>query len=206
MGTMAEVGAHYNVLSLFYDFLDWPFETFRYPRIRRLMCGGLTGKVLDAGCGTGKNFRYFPAGVEVTAVDLSPGMLARAEQKVAGAACQVTLLNGDATKLPFPDGHFDACVSTYMFCVLPDELQLPALKELLRVTKKGGVVRILEHRYSKRWWRLAVMKLYAWYTWYFFHSRYDHDVEAAVRASGAKVLSEEYVTSDVEKVYFLTQQ
>lgn len=201
---MAEVGAHYNVLSLVYDLLDWPFETFRYPRIRRLMCGGLSGRILDAGCGTGKNFVYYPAGTEVTAVDLSRGMLARAAGRVAKASAKVTLLEGDATKLPFPDGHFDACVSTYMFCVLPDELQLPALKELLRVTRKGGVVRILEHRYSKRWWRLAIMKAYTWYTWYFFHSRYDHDVEAAVRASGATVLDERFVTSDVEKVYFLS--
>lgn len=201
---MVDVGTHYNVLSLVYDALDWPFETFRYPRIRRIMCGDAKGRVLDAGCGTGKNFRYFPPDAVVTGVDLSEGMLSRARRKMRHAKARVELVQGDATKLPYPDGHFDVCVSTYMFCVLPDELQVQAVKELLRVTRPGGQVRILEHRYSQRGWRRLLMKLYSPYTWYFFHSRYDHPVGDAVRASGGRLLDERFVTEDIEKLYVLT--
>ena len=109
----------------------------------------------------------------------------------------------DATKLEFPDATFDTCITTYLFCVLPDELQRPVLQELLRVTKPGGQVRILEHRYSQRRWRRTLMNAYAPYVKWFFQSRYDHPIEDAVHASGAKIVEERYVASDVEKLYIL---
>ena len=40
----------------------------------------------------------------------------------------------------FPDRHFDAIVATFLFCVLDDELQLPALRELKRICKPDGVI------------------------------------------------------------------
>ena len=45
----------------------------------------------------------------------------------------------DVTKLDFADGTFDAAVATFLFCVLPDEHQAPALRELGRVVKPGGI-------------------------------------------------------------------
>ena len=200
---MQRVSRHYNFLSLVYDALDWPFEAFRYPRIRRMMCGDLGGKVLDAGVGTGKTLEYYPPGASVTGVDLSEGMLARAEERVRHARCSVELKVMDATKLDFPDDTFDACVASYMFCVMSDQSQVPAVKELLRVTKPGGQVRILEHRYSRRPWRRLMQKAYSPYVKWFFHSRYDHPIGEAISASGAKILEERYVTSDIEKMYVL---
>lgn len=200
---MSGLSRHYNYLSKVYDVLDWPFEVFRYPRIRRLMCGDVSGKVLDAGVGTGKNLKYYPAEAQVTGVDLSPGMLTRARQRAQRARCTVELKLMDASKLEFPDATFDACITTYMFCVLPDELQRLVLQELLRVTKPGGQVRILEHRYSQRRWRRTLMKVYTPYVKWFFQSRYDHPIGDAVHASGAKILEERYVASDVEKLYIL---
>jgi ubiquinone/menaquinone biosynthesis C-methylase UbiE len=46
----------------------------------------------------------------------------------------------DVTLLDFPDQFFDAAVATFLFCVLPDELQVPALKEIGRVVKRGGTM------------------------------------------------------------------
>ncbi len=201
---MQQLSRHYDYLSLVYDALDWPFETFRYPRIRRLMCGDLKGKVLEAGVGTGKNLKYYPAEAEVTGVDVSEGMLMRARRRAQRARCPVKLKRMDATKLEFPDACFDVCVATYLFCVLPDALQQPVLKELLRVTKPDGQVRILEHRYSRRSWRRALMKAYTPYVKWFFQSRYDHPIGDAVRASDARILEERYVTADIEKLYVLS--
>jgi len=201
---MERVARHYNWLSMLYDFLDWPFEQFRYPRIRRMLCSDLEGRVLDAGCGTGKNFPYYSPRAVVTAVDISEGMLVRAEHRALGAKAKIEVLNMDATRLAFPDAAFDAVVSTYMFCVLPDAVQRPALMELLRVTKPGGQVRILEHRYSRRPWRRALMNLYTPYVRIFFHSRYDHPIGDVVRSSGARIIGEKYVTSDIEKLYILS--
>ena len=41
----------------------------------------------------------------------------------------------DVTHLEFPDGSFDAAVASFLFCVLPDEVQMQALREIERVLK-----------------------------------------------------------------------
>lgn len=200
---MFRISQHYNFLSVVYDALDWPFEKFRYPRLRRMMCGDLKGRVLEAGVGTGKNLGYYPQEANVTGVDLSRGMLDRAAERARRARCRVELRVMDVTRLPFADRTFDACVASYMLCVMPDEQQASALKEMLRVTRPGGEVRILEHRYSRRWWRRMMQKAYSPYVRCFFHSRYDHSIADAVSVCGAKMVSERYVVSDVEKMYIL---
>ncbi len=200
---MVDVPRRYDSLSFVYDLLDWPFEVFRYPGIRRVMCGDLKGNILEAGTGTGKNLPYYSSDARVTAIDISEGMLARAAGRARRASCQVDLRCLDATDLPFPDEHFDAAVATFLFCVLPDDEILRALRELLRVTKTGGQVRIVEHRYSRRAWRRALMKGYAPLVRRIWHSRYDHPVDDLVRASGARLLEERFLSSDVEKLFVL---
>lgn len=201
---MVEVPRRYDLLSPIYDLLDWPFEAFRYPRLRRMTCGDLEGSILEAGVGTGKNLPYYRRGTMVTAIDLSEGMLARAGHRARRARCSVDLKLLDVTDLPFPDGTFDASVATYLFCVLPDERIRLALKELLRVTKPGGQVRILEHQYSRRPWRRAIMKGYAPLVKSIWRSRYDHPVSDVIRSCGAHILEERDVISDVEKLFILS--
>lgn len=186
-----------------YDFFDTPFELFRYRASRRIMCGDLSGRILDAGVGTGKDLPYFGPNAEVTGIDLSEGMLRRAGRRISRCRAKIELKIMDATRLEYPDGYFDACVATFMFCTLPDELQMPVLKELLRVTKPGGQVRILEHRFSQRWWRRLHMKSFAPIVKWAYHSRYDHTIGEAVKASGAKVVEERFVASDIVKMYVL---
>ncbi len=48
-----------------YDVLDLPFEYGRYRRLRRRMFEGLSGRLLDAGVGTGRNIEFYPDGGEV---------------------------------------------------------------------------------------------------------------------------------------------
>jgi ubiquinone/menaquinone biosynthesis C-methylase UbiE len=72
----------------------------------------------------------------------------------------------DVTELEFPAGSFDAAVATFLFCVLPDQLQVPALRELGRVVKPGGLIRLLE--YVRPHWtvRRAMAKLWEpWIAW-----------------------------------------
>jgi SAM-dependent methyltransferase len=51
----------------------------------------------------------------------------------------------DVTALAFQAGSFDAAVATFLFCVLPESLQVPALRELGRVVRPGGLIRLLEY-------------------------------------------------------------
>jgi hypothetical protein len=48
----------YSRIARYYDFLDAPFERFRYQALRRMMFAGLGGALLDAGIGTGCNIPF----------------------------------------------------------------------------------------------------------------------------------------------------
>ena len=120
----------YQRIARFYDLLDLPFEFRRYRALRPLLFNGLTGRLLDAGVGTGRNFPFYPTGSSVVGIDISPAMLARAERRRGGSCASIELKQMDVTRLEYPAGSFDAAVATFLFCVLPDELQIAALREI----------------------------------------------------------------------------
>jgi ubiquinone/menaquinone biosynthesis C-methylase UbiE len=78
----------YQRIAPLYDLLDLPFEYGRYRRIRRLLFQGLSGRLLEAGVGTGRNFPFYPPGGKVVGIDISPAMLARADRRRKSAAAE----------------------------------------------------------------------------------------------------------------------
>src|SRR5581483_4818944 len=123
------------------------FEAFRYRRLRPHLWAGLTGRLLDLGAGTGRNAASYPAGATVYAVDLSAPMLLRAARRLRAAAAKTNAVVADARRLPLADASVDACVSTFLFCVMPDEQQPEALREVRRVLEPGGRLILLEYVY-----------------------------------------------------------
>lgn len=94
-------------------------------------------RVLDIATGTGWAARSIAArGAAVTGVDLGPGVIEAAKALSPGA--EIDFRVGDAEALDFPDGHFDAVISTFgvMFARDPDAVA----SELARVVKPGGRV------------------------------------------------------------------
>ena len=83
--------AIYDRIARFYDIFDLPFEHFRYKPLRRILFDGLSGALLDAGVGNGRNFPFYPDACTVTGIDLSPAMLERARPRKAqpGTAVRV---------------------------------------------------------------------------------------------------------------------
>ena len=79
----------YQRIAPFYDLLDLPFEYRRYRQLRPLLFQGLSGVLLDAGVGTGRNFPFYPPRARVLGIDLSPAMLRRAERRLHAAAAPV---------------------------------------------------------------------------------------------------------------------
>ena len=102
-------------------------------------------EILEAGVGMGPNFPFYPSGPKLSGLILSPAMLAQAERRRATAATTVELRQMDVSRLNFPYWSFDAAVATFLFCTLPDELQVTGMRELGRVVKPGGVIRCLEY-------------------------------------------------------------
>jgi demethylmenaquinone methyltransferase/2-methoxy-6-polyprenyl-1,4-benzoquinol methylase len=125
----------------------------RWRRLAALAC--LEGKpqhILDLGCGTGdltiNLARFSPEGVEIIGLDYSLPMLERARAKAAraGVSGKVEFMHGEATRLPFPDTHFDAVGISFAFRNLTykNPLGLLHLAEVLRVLRPGGRYVIVE--------------------------------------------------------------
>jgi len=90
-------------------------------------------RVIDAGCGPGAMSRYWRAqGCDVTALDLSPGMLAEARQQQSAAR----YVTGDIEALPLADATFSLAWSNLAVQWCDDLRQ--AVGELRRVTEPGG--------------------------------------------------------------------
>lgn len=129
----------YNRTARFYDLMDKMIPD----AIRKQAIEKARGKVLEVGVGTGKNLPYYKEGCEVTGIDFSPGMLARAKDRVKEAKVPVILLEMDAQHMTFSDNTFDTVLATCVFCSVPDPVQ--GLKEVRRVCKPGGQIILLEH-------------------------------------------------------------
>jgi ubiquinone/menaquinone biosynthesis C-methylase UbiE len=192
--------ARYQRIAPLYDVLDLPFEYGRYRKIRPLLFAGLSGAILDAGVGTGRNFPFYPPGTKVVGIDLSPAMLVRAARRRPWAGTEIELRQMDVTSLDLPDGHFDAAVATFLFCVLPEELQAPGLRELKRVTKPGGIIRLLEYTRPQGAFRRAMTKVWEpWVRWA-YGAGFDRQTEQHIPEAGLRVVQSRFVVDDLIKI------
>lgn len=114
--------ARYQRLSAVYDLLESLPER-RYHSWRKKLWALVQGpRVLEVGVGTGKNIAHWPEGLQITAVDLTPGMLAIANRRAKELGVTADLRLGDVQALAFPDASFDAAVATFIFCSVPDPI------------------------------------------------------------------------------------
>ncbi len=133
----------YDRVAWRYDLLETPMEKMLFSRLRRELLAGVHGRVLEVGVGTGKNLPYYPPGVELTGIDISPRMLERARRRAENLGIEVDLEVMDVEDLPFEDRTFDFIVVTFVFCSTSDPVK--GLRELGRVLKDDGTILMLEH-------------------------------------------------------------
>ena len=109
-------------------------------------------RVLDLCCGTGdlvaRLARVAPPETEVVGLDFSPQMLEQARRKLEHLAPgrKVELIEGNAARMPFADGEFDAVGIAFAFRNLTwcNPLRDPALAEVRRILRPGGHFTIVE--------------------------------------------------------------
>jgi ubiquinone/menaquinone biosynthesis C-methylase UbiE len=147
---------------------------------RSWLAGGVRpGRVLDLGCGTGRNLPLFGRGVRAIGLDPCRESLLAARRRAPG----VPLVRARAEALPFRDGAFDTVVSGLVFCSVSEVPR--GLAEVRRVLRAGGVLRMLEHvraggRVAAR---LQDLTQPAW-TWFTGGCHPNRDTERAVADAG----------------------
>jgi SAM-dependent methyltransferase len=95
------------------------------------------GRVLDVAAGNGNaTLAAARRWCDVTSTDYVPALLESGRRRAVAEGHIITFQEADAEQLPFPDGTFDAVLSTFGVMFAPDQEQ--AARELARVCKPGG--------------------------------------------------------------------
>ena len=142
----------YDGYASTYDDLDGgaPARALGLDDLRARALGSASGDVLELAVGTGLNLPAYDLKrvTSFTAIDLSPGMLAKAKARSETLAFgnDARFIEADATALPFEDGSFDFVVDTFSLCVIEDPVA--ALREVRRVLRPNGRAVLIEHSKS----------------------------------------------------------
>jgi ubiquinone/menaquinone biosynthesis C-methylase UbiE len=103
-------------------------------------------RVLEVSCGTGMNLALLREAVGkeglVIGLDISAGMLERCRLKLRRKGVRARLVLGDAARLPFGDGSFDAVFHHGGIAEFPNKRA--AIAEMARVVRPGGKVVICD--------------------------------------------------------------
>jgi ubiquinone/menaquinone biosynthesis C-methylase UbiE len=115
--------------------------------VRARVCSGLSGNVVEVGFGTGLNAPYYPPEVAtVAAVEPSAVCMRIAQPRIARIAANVEFAGLTGESLDLPSENFDAALSTWTLCTIPDVNA--ALAEIRRVLKPGGRFHFVEHGHA----------------------------------------------------------
>jgi phosphatidylethanolamine/phosphatidyl-N-methylethanolamine N-methyltransferase len=135
----------YDVQSAFYDI------TFGR-LVRRRIAGAITRHmkigdrdlVLDLGIGTGGSLGYYPRNGRIIGIDLSAGMLRECRKKIVERGIDnVSVVQGDALRLPFADDSFDHVFISHVISVVSDPIRM--VREAQRVARPGARIVIVNH-------------------------------------------------------------
>ena len=125
--------------------------------LRRRVCEGLAGDVVEIGFGSGLNVPFYPGSIDqVTAVEPADLGWRLANKRLGETRVPVQRSGLDGQSLPFADDSYDAALSTWTLCTIPDVAA--ALREVRRVLKPGGTLHFVEHGLApdepvRRWQR-----------------------------------------------------
>ena len=117
---------------------EWNIHRNTEKPIVKKFLGGKEGKLLDLGCGTGRNFIYSP-GLEWYCVDFSEEMLKHASINAGEKKVEAEFFHAETHDLDFEDNFFDyvLCYSV-LHCIDKPEKREQTLREIYRILKRGG--------------------------------------------------------------------
>lgn len=117
------------------------FERYR-KRSVALLQADAEDQILLSGAGTGLDLEYLTHYTNLTAIDITPGMISKLKERAKSLGISVNAQVMDGQKLEFPDNSFDAVLLHLILAVIPDPVA--CLQEVERVLKPGGTVMIFD--------------------------------------------------------------
>ncbi|MFQ5634734.1 MAG: class I SAM-dependent methyltransferase [Gammaproteobacteria bacterium] len=153
-------------------------------------------KILFLALGTGLDIACFPPGRDITAIDISPKMVAAAEKRVDAYPGHMTAQVMDVHEMDFPEDTFDQVFTSCTFCSVPNPVE--GLGALRRVLKPGGELHMFEHTGS-RVFPFSVMMKYMSPLATRFGPELDRDTVSNVRAAGFEITGVNHVFLDTVK-------
>jgi ubiquinone/menaquinone biosynthesis C-methylase UbiE len=168
----------------------------RWKPFKTRLFGHMQGKILFLALGTGLDVPFFPPGKDITAIDISPKMLAEAQDRLAAYDGTIRAEVMDVHAMPYPDASFDQIYTSCTFCSVPDPVA--GLKALHRVLKPGGQLFMFEHTGSKHYPFRQMMNLMTLLSEKIGPSM-NRDTVSNVSAAGFEVVEVENVYLDVVK-------
>lgn len=120
-----------------------------FPTSRAWVAARVQGRTLEVGIGTGLNLSHYPLDLDLVGLDPEAAMLDLTRRRAAELSRSVTLVDGSAMALPFPDGNFDTVLSTFVLCGVPDDRV--AVSEMVRVLAPGGRLLLADHIVATAW-------------------------------------------------------
>lgn len=179
-----------------YDLISSFGPEKRWRPDKRRLFSAMDGKILFLALGTGLDIACFPPEREITAIDISGRMIARAMPRVEAYPGRITVRRMDVHDMDFADGSFDQVYTSCTFCSVPDPVG--GLAALRRVLKPGGALKMFEHTGS-RWFPFRQMLDGMNPLMRRFGPDINRDTVANVRAAGFRVERVENVYLDVVK-------
>jgi len=137
----------YQYSARFYDRLLSPFISPIRRRVLFLVKKYRYHSILDVCCGTGDQLKLLKAhGFEGKGVDLSDAMLSVAQTGEQQADC----IKQDATKMAYEDARFDLVMTAFALHEKEYTIARKIIEEMVRVTKEGGNILIVDYELSKK--------------------------------------------------------
>lgn len=197
MATQAEITrAKWDKLAPRFDSMASAGAEKRWKPFKSALFSHMQGKILFLALGTGLDIPAWPKGQDITAIDISPKMLAEAQPRIAAYEGALSAELMDVHAMPFAEGTFDQVYTSCTFCSVPDPVG--GLKALHRVLKPGGQLFMFEHTGSKHYPFRQMMDLMSLLSEKVGPAM-NRDTVSNVRAAGFQITEVDNIYLDVVK-------
>lgn len=162
--------------------------------LRRSRLKTRTSKVLEVGVGSGLTFPHIPVNTDYTGIDVNKNMLSQAARKVQRMKKnKFNLQIMNAEKMKFASNTFDLVLAPSVLSAMDKPMM--GLKEIIRVTRKGGKIAVIANLRKPDSKKSAMLKVLDPFTRKYLGFRLDMAMEEMLKFKNLKVLEKKEINS-----------